>query len=560
MSETLRDLVVSLSLNSDNFARNIRSVQKQIQEAQSAFKLASAGVQDFEKTATGLSARLDTLKRTLSLQKDAVGQYERALGQASDKLQECYARQGDYAQRLEEAKARQAQLKQEVASAAATYKQYRSALGDADSATIAARSNLDLVKEEYRQQTAEVKKLTGQQVSLQKSTQNAADAFTSAQTKLNNARAAVKQTQADIESCNKALKTAQSEWTAMGKALDSFGKKASSTGKALTGAGKSLSKTVTTPVLAMGTAVVKASLDFESSFTSVRKTVDATEADFDALASATKTMSTQVAASTTEINETMAIAGQLGIQNDYLVDFTRTMIDLGNSTNIVAEDAASTLAKFANITSMDQAQFGNLGRDAGGPGQQLRHHRGRHHEHVAASCRGGRPGRPERGADIGLRRRRCRRWACARRWAAQRFSKALINMEVAAATGGQALEDFARVSGMTAGQFKALWDSDPAAAFQAFIVGLAQMDEEGISAIATLQEIGVAEIRLRDTLLRAVNANELFSKAQGDGQYRVGREHRAHRRGQQALRDHGIEAHQPQKHPPYCSPSRSGTT
>ena len=82
MSETLRDLVVSLSLNSDNFARNIRSVQKQIQEAQSAFKLASAGVQDFEKTAAGLSTKLGTLKRTMSLQKDAVGQYERALQQA----------------------------------------------------------------------------------------------------------------------------------------------------------------------------------------------------------------------------------------------------------------------------------------------------------------------------------------------------------------------------------------------------------------------------------------------------------------------------------------------
>ena len=100
---------------------------------------------------------------------------------------------------------------------------------------------------------------------------------------------------------------------------------------------------ISTPVLAMGTAAVKASLDFESSFTSVRKTVDATETEFAALASATKTMSTQVAASTTEINETMAIAGQLGIQNDYLVDFTRTMIDLGNSTNIVAGDAASCL-------------------------------------------------------------------------------------------------------------------------------------------------------------------------------------------------------------------------
>ena len=513
MSETLRDLVVSLSLNSDNFTRNIRSVQKQIQEAQSSFKLASAGVADFEKTAAGLSTKLDTLKRTLSLQKDAVGQYERALGQASDKLQECYTRQGDYAQRLEEAKKRQAQLRQEVASAAAAYKQYRAALGETDSATIAARGNLDLVKEEYRQQTAEVRKLSGQQTALQKSTQNAADAFTTAQTKLNNARAAVKQTQADIESCNRALKTAQSQWTAMGKTLEDFGKKASATGKTLTGAGKTLTTTVTTPIVAMGTAAIKASLDFESSFTSVRKTVDATEAEFSALASASKSMSTQIAASTTEINEVMATAGQLGIANDYLVDFTRTMIDLGNSTDIVANDAASTLAKFANITTMDQSQFGNLGAtlvDLGNNFATVESDIMNMSLRLAAA-----------GHQVGLTEPQILGFAAALSSVGVRaemggsaFSKALINMEVAAETGGQALEDFARVSGMTAEGFKALWDSDPAAAFQAFIVGLAQMDEAGVSAIATLQEIGIAEIRLRDTLLRSVNANELFAEAQ----------------------------------------------
>ena len=513
MSETLRDLVVSLSLNSDNFTRNIRSVQKQIQEAQSSFKLASAGVADFEKTAAGLSTKLDTLKRTLSLQKDAVGQYERALGQASDKLQECYTRQGDYAQRLEEAKNRQAQLRQEVASAATAYKQYRAALGETDSATIAARGNLDLVKEEYRQQTAEVRKLSAQQTALQKSTQNAADAFTTAQTKLNNARAAVKQTQADIESCNRALKTAQSQWTAMGKTLEDFGQKASATGKALTGAGKTLTTTVTTPIVAMGTAAIKASLDFESSFTSVRKTVDATESEFSALASASKSMSTQIAASTTEINEVMATAGQLGIANDYLVDFTRTMIDLGNSTDIVANDAASTLAKFANITTMDQSQFGNLGAtlvDLGNNFATVESDIMNMSLRLAAA-----------GHQVGLTEPQILGFAAALSSVGVRaemggsaFSKALINMEVAAETGGQALEDFARVSGMTAESFKALWDSDPAAAFQAFIVGLAQMDEAGVSAIATLQEIGIAEIRLRDTLLRSVNANELFAEAQ----------------------------------------------
>ena len=45
MAETLRDLVVSLSLQTDNFTRNIKSVNKQIAEAESQFKLAASGVQ-----------------------------------------------------------------------------------------------------------------------------------------------------------------------------------------------------------------------------------------------------------------------------------------------------------------------------------------------------------------------------------------------------------------------------------------------------------------------------------------------------------------------------------
>ena len=72
MSETLRDLVVSLSLNSDNFTRNIKSINKQIQEAESAFRLASAGVANFETTTAGLSSKLSTLQRTFQLQQDEV--------------------------------------------------------------------------------------------------------------------------------------------------------------------------------------------------------------------------------------------------------------------------------------------------------------------------------------------------------------------------------------------------------------------------------------------------------------------------------------------------------
>ena len=644
MSETLRDLVVSLSLQTDNFTRNIRSVQKQIAEAESQFRLAAAGVEGFEQSAEGLSTQLSTLERRLTLQQQAVTQYERALTAANDKLQECFARQGDYAQRLTDAKTAQEALKAQVAAAAQQVRTFSQTLGDSDSATIAARANLDALKTEYRASVQEVKKLAGQNTALQKSTQSAADAVSTANVNLNHARAAVKSTQAEITRCNQSLAlartswdaagrsidesraaiatfgkqialaesrfklatvgvkeldtsvtglaakqtlltekldlqrrslaqyeaalqgaqeqlkaahqandperirqandavidaetalnraktavaatrveiekthqllaTAKSAWTAAGKSLEDFGKKCDAVGRGLTSAGRALTTTVTTPVLALGATAIKASLDFESTFTSVRKTVDATEAEFDALAASSKAMSTQIAASTGEINEVMATAGQLGINKNYLADFSRTMIDLGNSTDIVADEAASTLAKFANITNMDQSLFGNLGATLVDLGNKFATTESSIMEmslRLAAA-----------GHQVGLSEAQILAFAAAlssvgieAEMGGSAFSKALVKMEVAAATGGEALEDFARVSGLTAEGFKSLFEADPAAAFQAFITGLSRMDEEGVSAIATLNDIGIAEVRLRDTLLRAVNANELFARTQ----------------------------------------------
>ena len=142
MSETLRDLVVSLSLQTDNFTRNIRSVQKQIAEAESQFRRAAAGVEGFEQSAEGLSTQLTTLERRLTLQQQAVTQYERALTAANDKLQECFTRQGDYAQRLTDARAAQEALRAQVAAAAQQGRAFSQTLGDSDSATSAGRSKL----------------------------------------------------------------------------------------------------------------------------------------------------------------------------------------------------------------------------------------------------------------------------------------------------------------------------------------------------------------------------------------------------------------------------------
>lgn len=63
MAETLRDLVVSLSLDSDNFSRNIKSINSQIKEAESEFRLAASGVDNFEKSVQGCESKLSMPSR-----------------------------------------------------------------------------------------------------------------------------------------------------------------------------------------------------------------------------------------------------------------------------------------------------------------------------------------------------------------------------------------------------------------------------------------------------------------------------------------------------------------
>ena len=198
MAETLRELVVALSLDSSNFSRNMRTINQQIKEAESTFRLAGAGVENYEKTIAGTESKLSMLGQKLTQQQRAVEQYSRALVAANDKLKENYDRHQDYTQRLEQAKARQEDLRFEVEAATYAYENYRDSLGETDSATIAAKQNLERYQEEYADATAEVTKLEGQVKALQKTMQNSADAVSKATTDLNNAKAAAKETEAEI--------------------------------------------------------------------------------------------------------------------------------------------------------------------------------------------------------------------------------------------------------------------------------------------------------------------------------------------------------------------------
>lgn len=100
----------------------------------------------------------------------------------------------------------------------------------------------------------------------------------------------------------------------------------------------------------------------------VLKTVDeATDANgkvtisYNDLEKGIRDMSKTLPASAAQISEVAENAGQLGIKTENVLSFTRTMIDLGESTNMSADEAATALARLANITGMPQTEFDKLG-------------------------------------------------------------------------------------------------------------------------------------------------------------------------------------------------------
>lgn len=117
----------------------------------------------------------------------------------------------------------------------------------------------------------------------------------------------------DISGFLAGLRSAQSEAdTASKNIATKIGNNLQSAGKSMTSAGSTLTKTVTTPVLGLGTAAVKVTSDFESAMSKVSAISGATGGDLDALNKKAQEMGAKTKFSATESAEAftyMAMAG-----------------------------------------------------------------------------------------------------------------------------------------------------------------------------------------------------------------------------------------------------------
>ena len=353
-----------------------------------------------------------------------------------------------------------------------------------------------------------------------KETENRLTALQQAQQKLDDAgvdkhSAEYRDLQREIESTTQKLtnlKNETSNFTKAGKEIEKVGTTIYNLGNTVDNVGSKVTTGLTLPIVALGTYSVKSAMDFESAFAGVRKTVDATEEEYSEFREGILEMSKVLPASAEEIAAVAEAAGQLGIQKSAILSFTRTMVDLGEASNMTSDEAATALARFANITQMDQSEFSNLGAVVTDLGNKLA---STESEIVEMGLR-----LAGAGAQVGMTEDQILSFAGAlssvgieAEAGGSAFSRVMVQMQLAVEKGNEQLEQFAQVSGMSAEQFKIAFKEDAAGAIIAFINGLSNLDGTGKSAIGVLDEMGLSEIRVRDTLLRASGAANLFNES-----------------------------------------------
>lgn len=259
------------------------------------------------------------------------------------------------------------------------------------------------------------------------------------------------------------------------------------------------------------TDLAVASMEYQSALTGVAKTTDLTSSELAALSAEIKDLSTDIPVVPTELLEIAEAAGQLGIAKDYILDFSEVMANLGVATNMTSDQAATDLAKFANVVKMSADDYERLGStivDLGNKGASTES------EIVSMATR-----LASTGSLIGLSEAEIMAVASSlsslgieAEAGGSAISKLLKEFEVMVETKSPALKDFAKVAGMSAKEFSAAWGENSVEALSKFVDGLGKIDAEGGSAIATLEELDITEIRMSNAVLALASSNGILTR------------------------------------------------
>lgn len=275
-------------------------------------------------------------------------------------------------------------------------------------------------------------------------------------------------------------------------------------GQSLTGIGKFSQVAGTALLVGVGAALavgVKAAIDFESAFAGVKKTLEGSDSQFEALAMSIRSMATDIPIAATELARIGELGGQLGVPIEAMEEFIEVIALLGVTTTLSVEEAATTMARFANIMGTSFDDFDNFGSTIVDLGNNFATTEG---EILNFGTRlagiGSTIGISEQDV-LGLAAGFTALGEPAERGATA-LQRVFVNMQKFADTKGEGLYVLADVMGLTADAAAELIKTDPAEAFLQFERGIRQVVLSGGNVTETLDRLGLGAVRTTTTILK----------------------------------------------------------
>jgi TP901 family phage tail tape measure protein len=316
---------------------------------------------------------------------------------------------------------------------------------------------------------------------------------------------------ANTAQANAALAKTQAQLQATTASAQKAGASSAAAGSAMS---KNLVRGAGGVAAVLGASVV-AAVKFEDAFADVRKTVDASEAQFKQMEQGIRNLALEIPIAVTELAKLAGTAGALGVPAKKIVEFTRVAAMLGTATDLAAEDAATALARLGNVLGQETVKdFQRMGAtlvDLGNKGASTES------EITEMSLRISRSG-----GIVGLTAKQVLGLAASlsnvgikAEAGGTAVSRALLTMNEAIKLGGVELQTFSQVAGLSAEKFAKLFATDAPTALGLFAEGLVKMNEAGKPVVGTLEKVGLNEIRVRDALLGLGQAQGEVAKGQG---------------------------------------------
>lgn len=266
---------------------------------------------------------------------------------------------------------------------------------------------------------------------------------------------------------------------------------------------------VSAGVAIAGGVAVRAAVDFEQAFAGVRKTIVATEAEYDVLAKDVRRMALEKPVAAEDIAYIMELAGQLNVAKENLSKFAGVIADLDVATNLDLEDASLQLAKFMNITNTSQYDIDRLGAtivDLGNNSATTE----RDIMNMAMRIAGSASNIGFAVTDVLALATSLSSVGIQAEMGGNAISTIMNRIDKDVANSSETLGVWAETAGMTASEFAAKWGSDVRGAFLDVVRGMGEYRDEGGNLNLLLKEMDIGYMRQVDTMQRVSRSADMM--------------------------------------------------